>query len=277
VSTSAYYAWRHQDARGPRKRALSDALLLDEIRGIHALSGGTYGAPRVTRSLRRRGRKVNGKRVERLMREHGIVGHRPRRRRGLTKQDKAAPPAPDLVGRLFDPDRLDVTWVGDVTYVPTDEGWLYLACVLDLGSRRLLSWSMADHQQVGLVVEALDAAVGTRGRARMDDTIFHSDRGSQYTSAAFAAACGRLGLRRSTGRTGSCLDNAVAESFFATLKVELVDRQRYRTRAEARGAIFAWIAYYNHRRLHSTIGYLSPVEWERRHITDDPLASPLAV
>ena len=204
------------------------------------------------------------------MAAHGIVGHRPRRRRGLTKPDTATPPAPDLLGRLFDPDQLDVAWCGDVTYIPTDEGWLYLASVLELASRHLLGWSMGDHHDAGLVVGALDAAVATRGRHRMDGTIFHTDRGGEYTSAACIDVCERLGLRRSMGRTGSCLDNAVAESFFATLKVELVDRYHYRTRAEARASIFRWIAWYNLRRLHSTNDYLPPLEWEQQHRQPSP-------
>jgi putative transposase len=219
---------------------------------------------------------VNRKRVERLMRTHSIVGHRPRRRRGLTKPDTATAPAPDLLGRLFDPDRPDVAWCGDVTYIPTEEGWLYLASVLELASRRLLGWSMGDHHNANLVCGALDAAVATRGLKQMDATIFHTDRGAEYTSTTCIAACQRLGLRRSMGRTGSCLDNAVAESFFATLKVELVDRQHFRTRAEARAAIFAWIAWYNRRRLHSTNDYLPPIEWEQQRLTINPLPSTMA-
>ena len=207
---------------------------------------------------------------------HGIVGHRPRRRRSLTKADTATPPAPDLLGRLFNPDRPDVAWCGDITYIPTEEGWLYLASVLDLASRHLLGWSMGDHHDAALVTGALDAAVATRGCPPMPDTIFHTDRGAEYTSAACVDACARLGLRRSMGRTGSCLDNAVAESWFASLKVELVDRDHYRTRAEARAAIFAWIHHYNRRRLHSTIGYLPPVEWERRYALAHPLPSTAA-
>jgi putative transposase len=175
------------------------------------------------------------------MRQQGIVGYRPRRHRGLTRQDRATPPAPDLLGRLFDPDRVDLAWCGDVTYIPTDEGWLYLASVIDLASRHLLGWSMSGHH-----------------------------------SAVCIDACARLGLRRSMSRTGSCLDNAVAESWFASLKVELVHRHHYRTRAEARAAIFAWIAWYNQRRLHSTRGYLSPVEWEQQHATISPLPSTMA-
>jgi putative transposase len=276
VSTWAFYAWVARDEQGPRVVQQGEAELVATIRSIHAESAGTYGSPRVTAELRRRGWMANHQRVERLMAAHGIVGHRPRRRRGLTRQDTATPPAPDLLGRLFDPDRPDVAWCGDVTYIPTDQGWLYLASVLDLASRRLLGWSMGQRHDAGLVGDALEAAVVTRGRHRMDGTIFHSDRGSEYTSAACLDTCQRLGLRRSMGRTGSCLDNAVAESFFATLKVELVDRCHYRTRAEARASIFRWIAWYNQRRLHSTNDYLPPLHWELRHRHDHPLPSTLA-
>jgi putative transposase len=275
VTRSAYYAWTASAAQGPSGHD-EEARLVAEIRRIHARSKATYGAPRVTAELRRRGQTVNHKRVERLMHQHGIVGWRPRRRRSLTKPDTTAAPAPDLLGRLFDPDQPDVAWCGDVTYIPTDEGWLYLASVIDLASRHLLGYAMGVHHDAGLVVGALNAAVATRGRRRMPDTIFHTDRGAEDTSGACIAACQRLGLRRSMGRTGSCLDNAVAESWFASLKVELVDRHHYRTRAEARTAIFAWIAWYNRFRLHSTRDYLSPIEWEQQHATLSPLPSTTA-
>jgi transposase InsO family protein len=276
VSASAFYAWTAKRVPGQPAAEQAEAELVAKIRTIHRESSGTYGSPRVTHELRRRGWRVNHKRVERLMATHGIVGHRPRRRRGLTKPDTATPPAPDLLGRLFDPDQLDVAWCGDVTFIPTDEGWLYLASVLDLASRHLVGWSMGNHHDARLVTGALDAAVASRGRSRMDATIFHTDRGAEYTSTACRAACDRLGLRQSMGRTGSCLDNAVAESFFATLKVELVDRCPYRTRAEARASIFRWIAWYNVRRLHSANDYLPPLEWEQRHRHNHPLPSPLA-
>jgi putative transposase len=214
----------------------AETVLVAEIRAIHTDSHGTYGSPRVHAELGRRGWRVNRKRVERLMRTHGLVGHRPRRRRGRTKADTAAAPAPDLLGRLFHPDRPDLAWCGDVTDIPTDEGWLYLASVLDLASRRLLGWSMGNHHDAALVTAALAAAVAARGRRRMDATIFHTDRGGEpgeYTATACVDACERLGLRRSLGRTGSCLDNAVAESWFASLKVELVDRYHHTTTAPA--------------------------------------------
>jgi transposase InsO family protein len=198
------------------------------------------------------------------MRAHGILGYRPRRRRSPTKPDQAAPPAPDLLGRLFDPDRLDVAWCGGVAYVPTDQGWLYLASVMDLASRRLLGYAMGERHDAALAVRALEAAVATRGQRRMDGTIFHTDRGSEYAATATVEACQRLGLTQSMSRTGSCLDNAAAESWFASLKVELVGRTRYHTHAEARAAIFAWIAYYNASRLHSARQYLPPLEWEHR-------------
>jgi len=276
VSTSTYYAWRRTTIHGPSAAEQAETMLVTQIRTIHTDSHGTDGSPRVTHELRRRGWQVNRKRVERLLRTHAIVGHRPRRRRSLTKADTAAAPAPDLVGRLFDPDRPDVAWCGDVTYIPTEEGWLYLASVLDLASRQLLGYSMGDHHDAALVTGALDAAVAARSRRRMDATIFHADRGAEYTSTACVAACERLGLRRSMGRTGSCLDNAVAESWFASLKVELVHRHHYRTRAQARASIFAWIHHYNRWRLHSTIGYLPPVEWERRYALTHPLPSTTA-
>jgi putative transposase len=276
VTRSAYYAWTARRALSPSVAERDEARLVGEIRRIHARSHGTYGAPRITAELRRRGWSANHKRIERLMRQHGIVGYRPRRRRSLTRQDRAAPPAPDLLGRLFDPDQLDVAWCGDVTYIPTDEGWLYLASVIDLASRHLLGYSMGAHHDARLGTDALQAAVATRGRKRMPDTIFHTDRGAEYTSSTCIDAYTRLGLRRSMSRTGSCLHNAVAESWFASLKVELVERQHYRTRAEARAAIFRWIAWYNRYRLHSTNDYLPPIEWEHQHAIMSPLPSTTA-
>ena len=189
VSASAYYAWVARREHGPSHAELAETDLVGEIRTIHADSGGVYGAPRVTAELHRHGWIVNRKRVERLMRSHGLIGWRPRRRRSLTRPDTSVPPAPDLLGRRFDPDQLNVAWCGDLTYIPTDEGWLYLASVLDLASRYLVGWSMGKAHDARLVTDALDAAVATRGRGRMDATIFHTDRGAEYSSAACADAC----------------------------------------------------------------------------------------
>lgn len=276
VSTSAFYDWAGRQGADPSAHEAEDARLLADIRSLHAADD-TYGAPRMTVALRRKGWRVNHKRVERLMAEHGLAGHRPAKRRSLTKPDPAAPPLPDLVGRLFDPEQPDRTWCGDISYIPTAQGWLYLATVVDLGSRRLLGWSMSATPDAQLAVDALEAAVAARGRARMDQVVFHSDRGAQYTSKAFQAACARLGVVQSMSRTGSCLDNAVAESLFATLKVELVNRVRYQTRREARTSIFAWIHHYNARRLHSSLNYLPPLEWEEAHYRlTDPVPSVLA-
>jgi putative transposase len=276
VTRSAYYAWATHATQGSSDHDREEVRLVAEVRRIHARSGGTYGVPRVHAELRRRGWTVNHKRVERLMRCHGIVGYRPRRRRSLTKPDAGAAPAPDLLGRLFDPERPDVAWCGDVTWIPTDEGWLYLASVIDLASRHLVGYSMGSHHDAALVVGALETAVTTRGQAHMPDTIFHSDRGAEYSSSAYVQACQRLGLRRSMSRTGSCLDNAVAESWFASLKVELIHRQHYRTRAEARTAIFRWITWYNRFRLHSANNYLPPIEWEQQHTAINPLPPIMA-
>jgi transposase InsO family protein len=274
VSTSAFYAWRARQ-QNPPAQELSEAELVAAIRDIHAAHP-DYGSPRVTRELRRGGKPVNHKRVERLMRAHNIVARRHRRRRNQTKPDKDAPAIPDLVGRLFDPDNVDHTWAGDVSCVATDEGWLYLATVLDLGSRRLLGYSMSERPDTDHVVNAVEMAVATRGHVAMDGTIFHSDRGSTYTSARYRAVCEQLGLRQSVRRTGSCLDNAVAESFFATLKVELIHRLAFATRADARRAIFAWIHRYNHRRRHSTNGMIPPAVYEQQHRQTRPLPSPVA-
>jgi putative transposase len=276
VSTSAYYQWAARRDQGPSEAEQRDAALLAEIRKIHK-EHPDYGEPRMTPELARRGMPTNHKKVEAMMAAHGIVARRHRRRRNLTKPDKNAPAIPDLVGRLFDPDDMDHTWVGDVTCVPTDEGWLYLASVIDLGSRRLLGYSMSDRPDTAQVINAVEMAVAARGRTAMAGTIFHSDRGSTYTSARYQQRCEQLGLRQSVGRTGSCLDNAVAEAWFASLKKEL-GRKHFTTRAQARRAIFAWVNYYNFSRLHSACQYRPPAEYEQLLAAppDRPLPSAVA-
>jgi putative transposase len=264
VSRQAFYDWQARQDRGPSEAELAEAALVAEIREVHDEFDGTYGEPRITTELARRGRAVNHKRVERLMRTNGIVGvHRPARVRTTLPADEAAP-LPDLVGRRFEVGRPDVAWAGDITYIPTGEGWLYLASVLDLGSRRLLGYSMADHMRTDLVADALKMAAGVRAGATAG-IIFHADRGSQYLSGEYRQLVGDLGMVQSVGRTGVCWDNSVAESFWSSLKRELVHRYRFADRATARRAIFAWINTYNHRRLHSSLGYIPPVEWEAHY------------
>ena len=264
VSRQAFHDWQAKTAAGPTAAEQAEAELVEEIKAIHDEFDGTYGSPRVTEELARRGRCVNHKRVERLMRVHDIVGvHKPTKVR-TTIPAENAPPLPDLIGRRFTPGRPDAAWVGDITYVATGEGWLYLASVLDLGSRRLLGYSMADHMRTELVADALTMAAGARGGVT-EGIVFHGDRGSQYLSGDYRHLIEDLGMRQSVGRTGVCWDNSVAESFWSSLKRELVDRYRFPDRASARRAIFAWINRYNHRRLHSSLGYLPPIEWEQRY------------
>jgi putative transposase len=264
VSRQAFYDWLAAEAAGPSERQLAEVALVAEIRKVHADFDGTYGESRVTPELARRGIVVNHKRVERLMRVHGIVGvHKPAKVR-TTIPAEENPPIPDRVERNFTPSAPDIAWCSDITYIPTGEGWLYLASVLDLGSRRLLGYSMADHMRTELVIDALDMAAGARGGVTAG-IIGHSDRGSQYLSHDYQARLGELGMLASVGRTGVCWDNSVAESFWSSLKRELVHRYRFATRAEARRAIFGWINRYNHRRLHSSLGYIPPIEWETNY------------
>lgn len=261
VSRQAFNDWQARMSNGPTKAEAAEADLVAAIRSIHEQFDGTYGEPRVTEELARRGWTVNHKRVERLMRVHGIVGvHKPTRLR-TTIPAENSPPLPDLIGRRFNPGRPDVAWVGDITYIATDEGWLYLASVLDLGSRRLLGYSMAAHMRTQLVADALTMAAGVRGGLTAG-IIFHGDRGSQYLSGGYRHLIAELGMVQSVGRTGVCWDNSVAESFWSSLKRELVHRYRFNNRATARRAIFAWINRYNQLRLHSSLGYRPPLEWE---------------
>lgn len=264
VSTSAFNDWRRRVAAGPTERKQTEERLVAEIRDIHADSDGTYGEPRITAELHARGWLVNHKRTERLMRIHGIVGVCKPPRVRTTIPAELSPPLPDLLGQRFAPGEPDVAWVGDITYVPTTEGWLYLSSVLDLGSRRWIGYGMADHMRTELVASALEMAVGVR-RNSVGGIVFHSDRGSQYLSSDYQNLIAGFGMIQSVGRTGVCWDNAVAEAAFSSLKRELISRYRFATRAEARRAIFAWINRYNTRRRHSTLGYLTPTQWEAQY------------
>jgi transposase InsO family protein len=264
VSRQAFHDWRLERAAGPTDAEIADAALVAAMREIQVDFDDTYGQPRMTPELRERGFCVNHKRVERLMRVHGIVGvHKPAKvRTTIPAEDN--PPMPDLIGRRFAPGEPDVAWVGDITYIPTGEGWLYLASVLDLGSRRWLGYSMANHMRTELVSDALNMAVATRG-GQVKRTIFHGDRGSQYMSGDYRKLVVGHGMVQSVGRTGVCWDNAVAESAWSSLKRELVHRYRFATRADARRAIFAWINRYNSHRRHSTLGYIAPIAWEQQY------------
>ncbi len=257
VSPSGFYAWRKRPS-APRTRA-NEALTV-EIRGIHARSRGTYGAPRVHAELRATGRRASRKRVARLMRLDGLAGRGRRPSRRTTIPDPAAQ-AEDLVRRDFRPAAPDRLWVADITYVRTDEGWLYLAAILDAFSRRVIGWALTDHLRTELALAALRMALATRRPAT--GLIHHTDRGCQYTAGDYVALLGSHGIAQSLGRPGTCWDNAVAESFFATLKLELVDRYAWPTRRQARTAIFEFIeGFYNRQRRHSTLDYLSPAAFE---------------
>ena len=265
VSRQGFYDW---ESRPPSDHQVTDWLLAAEIEAIWECSAHTYGAPRVHAWLRRQGYRVSRKRVARIMREHGWVGVTGRRRPRTTIVDRNARAAEDLVARNFNPAAPDVTWAGDITYVPTGEGWLFLATVIDLFSRRVIGWGVADHLRTPLVAAALEMAAATRG-GHVDGVVFHSDRGCQYTSGEYRQLCERLGVTQSMGATGICFDNSPAEAFFASLKRELVHRRRFATRAEARRDIIRWIeGWYNARRLHSSIAYMTPNEKEAAWHTD---------
>ena len=261
VSRAGYYAWASRPASA---HAEADAALLERIRTIHVTSHGTYSAPRIHAELQAGGERHGRKRIARLMRRAGITGVS--RRRGgpvTTHRDREARPAPDLVDRDFSargPNRL---WVTDITFISTIAGFLYLAVVLDAWSRRIVGWSMASHLRTELVLDALEMALGQR---RPGDVVLRSDQGSQFTSLAFGNRCREAGVRPSMGSVGDAYDNAMCESFFASLECELLDRRRFASQAQARMAVFSFIeGIYNPQRLHSALGYRSPIAYEKEH------------
>lgn len=261
VSESWYYKWRD---RPPTRRELRRQRLADEVKELFDESGGTYGSPKIFILLVRKGWRVSVNTVARLMAELGLVARVVKHRRGLTRQGKR-PAAPDFVKRDFTAEEPDLVWVGDMTEIVTTEGKLYLATVIDLFSRRLLGYAMDVHHDADLVVAALHMAAATRG-GDVRGVIFHSDRGSEYTSRKFGRACRKLGVSQSMGRVGSCFDNAVSEAFNSVLKVEYVHRHAFRTRTEARIKIATWITdFYNTRRLHSVCGFKSPIDYENEY------------
>ncbi len=273
VSPSGYYAWATRPASA---RTVMDAALIAEIRTAHAASKGTYGAPRLQVDLAQAGIHAGRKRVARLMRNIGLAGVS-RRKHIVTTVKDGARQAPDLVDRNFTADQPNQLWVADITYIPTWAGFLYLAVVLDAFSRRIVGWSMATTLHTQVVLDALDMALWQR---RPNGVIHHSDQGSQYTSIEFGKRCRAAGVRPSMGSVGDAYDNAMAESFFATLECELLDRRRFKTQAEARMAVFEFIeGFYNPRRRHSSLGYLSPMTFERQFLETafDPAACEDAV
>lgn len=262
VSPSGYYAWRQ---RPLSRRARADVKLSAEIQAIHRESRGTYGVPRIHAELAERGVHIGRKRVGRLMRDARLHGVSRRKSFRTTMRDEVTRPAPDLVERQFTATGPDQLWVADITYVSTWAGFLFLAVVVDAWSRRVVGWAMGTHLRTELVLAALDMAVTQR---RPQDVIHHSDQGCQYASVAFGKRCREAGVRPSMGSVGDAYDNALCESFFATLECELLDRQRFRTQVEARLAIFDFIeGWYNTRRRHSSLDYLSPIGYEKRELS----------
>jgi transposase InsO family protein len=265
VRPSGYYAWRKRGPAGRTARAIADERLLLNIRVVHRQSHATYGAPRVHHELRDQGERVGKKRIARLMRQHGLVGRRPRRWVRTTDSAHPHPIAPNVLNRQFDVNGIRVlnrAWVADITYVPTLDGFLYLAVILDLASRRVVGWAMRDTLAAEVALAALRMALDDRRPA--PGLVHHSDRGGQYACTAYQEVLATHGLEASMSRKGDCWDNAVAESFFATLECELIARHRWTTRAEARQAIFRYLAtWYNPTRRHSTLGYQSPAAYER--------------
>jgi transposase InsO family protein len=262
VSRSAYYAAREGRLS---ERAGQDADLAARVKAAHAESKGRYGSPRVHAQLRAQGLRHSRKRVARLMRQAGLQGRAAKRWKKTTVPDPAAAARADRIRRDFtaDASKVDTRWCGDITYIATWEGWLYLATVIDIASRRVVGFAMADHLRTELIAGALSNAVAARGPE--PGVIFHSDRGCQYTSAAYAELADECEVALSVGRTGQCWDNALAESFFSSLKGELIDARAWPTRAGARRAVVEYIAWYNGTRLHSSLGYQSPADYENNH------------
>lgn len=264
VSRSGFYAW---EDRGPSAREVEDEKLAVAVTAAHKAGREAYGSPRVYKELKASGIAVGRKRVARLMRRLGLKGRRRRRFKATTDSKHNLPIAENVLDRKFEVDAPNVAWVTDITYVWTDEGWLYVAAILDLFSRRVVGLAMSERIDRALVLQALRAAVGRRAPAA--GLVHHSDRGSQYASDDYQAALADLGVVCSMSRKANCWDNAVAESFFATLKTELIYPRRFATREEAREAIFDFVeVFYNRRRRHSTLGYVSPVEFEMKFVQE---------
>lgn len=269
ISSSAWYAWKN---RPESKRKQSDRLLLEKIKRSHKESRGTYGSPRITFDLKEQGEIINRKRVARLMRENGIAGSPEPKWRVTTDSNHDMPVAPNLLSRNFRVEAPDQVWVGDITYIWTYRGWSYLATVIDLFSRRLVGWALEDNMRSGLVEKALKMAI--RQRSAEPGLIFHSDRGSQYTGEGYQKLLQDFGILPSMSRKGDCWDNAVAESFFATIKRELINRAIWINQKNLRSAVYEYVeVFYNRKRRHSTNGNLNPAEYERIYFNNAAVAA----
>jgi putative transposase len=263
VSFTGYHQHQLRRSQIARRRHMTDAALLVHIRALHAELRGAYGWPRMWRELRRRGLRVGKERVRLLMQRHGIQARGKRRFRvATTDSNHKLPIAPNLLDRNFTVEKPNTTWTGDVTYIATEEGWLYLAVVIDLFSRRIVGWSMKTSINRSLVIDALEMACLAR-RPEAGKAIFHSDRGSQYASDDFREVMKMYGLIASMSRKANCWDNAVTETLFGSLKVERLHGEKFITVRAAKDAVIHWILWYNQKRMHSTIGYQSPVEFEQ--------------
>jgi transposase InsO family protein len=269
VSPAWFYKWRDGDASPRRARR---AQLTTEIRRLFAAHRGRYGSPRITAELREAGWRVSENTVAKIMAEQRLVARRKRGRRGSTRPGRGRWRAPDLIGRRFAAGQVNRKWYGDGTEIVTDEGKLFLASVLDMASRRVVGFALGEHHDAGLAYAALAMAVAVRGgRDAIAGVILHTDQGSEYTAGLVRAACDRLGIRQSMGRTGSALDNAVIESWHSTVEFELRRLEHFATKAEARAKVAAWIEQYNHDRRHSALGMSSPIAYElSRDNLDDP-------
>lgn len=270
VPESSYYDWNRTGRDNDARRREAAAEMTDKIRDAHAASEGTYGAPRIRKALADGGVVVSKRRVAELMAAGKIQGLTGREHStSTTRRDRLAAPFPDLVNRLFLPDAPNITWYGDITYIWIGGRFWYLATVIDAATKEVLGWRFADHMETSLVADALRAAVARRGRHVADGVVFHTDRGAQYTAAAFGAVCAEFGIHQSMGRTGICFDNAAAESFFSTIKRELVHRYHWDRPNDLHIALFEWIeSWYNRRRLHTSIAMRAPSDAYAQYIND---------
>ena len=260
VSSSGFYDWKGRDNSVKQAKRIA---LVATIQQVHAVSRKNYGSPRVFKALQSMGEKISKATVERLMRQNEIRAKTKKKFKATTNSKHSLPVAPNVVNRQFGIGQANKLWCSDITYLWTDEGWLYLAAVIDVGTRKIVGWSMDERMTKKLVLDALDMAVKRQNPGR--GLVHHSDRGSQYASKAYRRRLWRYGMIASMSRKGDCWDNAVMESFFHTLKVENVYHERYKTRREAMSSVFEWIeVFYNRQRLHSTLGYVSPECYEKK-------------